>query len=620
MLTKRSRTCVAFPLVLLILLLAFPSPKTASTFPAEGSGLPVKVVEERWEVAPGITVPVAIYFPEDCGGTKYPLLVMVHPWGCDRTFWDKTAREFAAKGYVCATYTVRGWDGSDGQITIMAPENEIRDLSTIITLVGNDPRFPVLKDELGPVTGVTGYSMGGCHTYLITPREKPMEGDPGDPRVRAVVPLHGGADLMFSIFPYRTTKMLIGLMLVSTAYIGRLSGFLLNTLNLIQNPQRSPWDKLYGVIDGFWRALPLVSSVDDMMLWMTGASLERRTDDMEKVRHYMNRRSIRYWCDPDMDDRADHPVTVPIMILTGWNDDIFYANEGLRVFSRLVKEGVPKRIFITNHGHVGGMVSNSIINLPENEEQNWLRGEILRWFDRFLKGVDNGVDRDPRLIYYAGDVPGGFRSADGYPLPGTKRIKLYLSKGPDWSGRLDKRVPRGWSTFPDLLVNTGVTGSISLMYLRDAGALLGSQGELDIPLRFRLAEIPFAQQCYLSDPLPRDLVIMGSPGLELFYQSQQPFAQLIPFLYEVTPDGHEILVSRGWYEGQNLQPWGMSTTEGELEMQAVYHRFRQGSRIKLELATADLLTLWPCFGLNLILIHHAPDRPSALTLPVVPIN
>lgn len=620
MLAKRTRACVVSFLVPLVLLVFVPASPADPPSPPANPSLPVKVVEERWEVAPGITVPVAVYFPDTGGNTKYPLLVMVHPWGCDRTFWDRMAREFAGHGYVCATYTVRGWDGSGGQITVMAPENEIRDLSTIITLVGQDARFPVLKDELGPITGVTGYSMGGCHTYLITPRENPMEGDPGDPRVRAVVPLHGGADLMFSIFPHQTTKMMIGLMLIATAYIGRLSGFLLNTVNLLQSPYKSPWEKFYGAIDGIWRALPLISSVDDMMPWMAGAALQRRTDDMQRVREYMNRRSIRYWCDPDMDDRADHPVTVPMMILTGWNDDIFYANEGLRVFSRLVKEGVPKRIFVTNHGHIGGMVSNSILNIPENEEQNWLRGEILRWFDRFLKGVDNGVDREPPLVYFADDVPGNFRTAETYPLPGTRRMRLYLAKAPDWSGKLDGNVPQGWGTFPDLLVNTGVTGSFSLMYLRDAGALLGSTGELDIPLRFRLVEIPYAQQYYLSDPLPQDLVIMGAPGIELYFQSQQAFAQLVPFLYEVTPEGKEVLVSRGWFEGQNLTPWGISSTGGELEMQAVYHRFRKGSRIKLELATADLLSIWPYWGLNLILVHHAPDRPSSITLPVVNLN
>jgi putative CocE/NonD family hydrolase len=620
MLAKRSRAFLVFPMITMLFLALIPaSPAIPATPPSE-AGLPVRVVEERWEVAPGITVPVAVYFPDTGGEARYPLLVMVHPWGCDRTFWDRMAREFAAYGYVCATYTVRGWDGSDGQITVMAPENEIRDLSTIITLVGEDPRFPVLRDERGPITGVTGYSMGGCHAYLIAPRENPMEGDPGDTRVRAVVPLHGGADLVFSMFPYRTTKLLIGLMLVATAYIGRLSGFLLNTVSLLQRADKSPWDKFYGVIDGLWRALPLISSVDDMMPWMAGASLERRTSDMVKVREYMNRRSIRYWCDPDMDDRADHPVTAPMMILTGWNDDIFYANEGLRVFSRLIKEGVPKRIFVTNHGHMGGMVSNPILDIPENEEQNWLRGEIRRWFDRFLKGVDNGVDREPALVYYAGDVPGDFRTANSYPLPGTRKVKLYLSKAPDWSGRLERRAPAGWGTFPDLLVNTGVTGSISLTYLKDAGALFGSPGEMDIPVRFRLLDIPFAQQYYLSDPLPRDMVIMGTPGIELYFQSQQAFCQLVPFLYEVTPGGEEVLVSRGWFEGQDLAPWGISSTGGELEMQAVYHRFRKGSRIKLELATADLLSLWPYWGLNIILVHHSSDRPSSITLPVVSLN
>ena len=55
-------------------------------------------------------------------------------------------------------------------------------------------------------------------------------------------------------------------------------------------------------------------------------------------------------------------------------------------------------------------------------------------------------------------------------------------------------------------------------------------------------------------------------------------------------------------------------------MQAVYHRFQAGSRIKLELATADMLMTWPLWEFNLILLPHGDTAPSRVILPVISMN
>ena len=142
---------------------------------------------------------------------------------------------------------------------------------------------------------------------------------------------------------------------------------------------------------------------------------------------------------------------------------------------------------------------------------------------------------------------------------------------------------------------------------------------MQIPSRIELLEIPFTECSFMSDPLTTDIAIMGPPMLELYYQSQQRFAQINPFLYEVTPEGEEVLVSRGFYEGQKLEAWEMvNTAEQPIEMQACYHRFPAGSRIKLELATADLVMTWPIWGFNLILLQHSNQAPSRIILPVIP--
>jgi putative CocE/NonD family hydrolase len=52
----------------------------------------------------------------------------------------------------------------------------------------------------------------------------------------------------------------------------------------------------------------------------------------------------------------------------------------------------------------------------------------LRWFDHYLKGIDNGIDREPPVeIFYMG-VNQWQHEAD-WPIPGTKFTPYYLSGG-----------------------------------------------------------------------------------------------------------------------------------------------------------------------------------------------
>ena len=39
------------------------------------------------------------------------------------------------------------------------------------------------------------------------------------------------------------------------------------------------------------------------------------------------------------------------------------------------------------------------MTFPENVKFD-LQGEMVQWFDHYLKGVDNGVECDPKVRYY----------------------------------------------------------------------------------------------------------------------------------------------------------------------------------------------------------------------------
>lgn len=205
---------VSLVLVFLIVLPAIATARPTKKAPPKRSTGPVvydvKKVDERWAMQDGAQLPVSVYSPvPNKQGELFPAIVFVHPWDIDKSLYDALAAQYASRGYVGVTYTVRGWFGSDGEINCIDPDCEVKDLSNIITLALQDTRFPIVKDSVGPVVGVIGYSMGGVHSFLIAPRQNPGPGDPGDPRVRAVVPMHGGADLLCSIYPKRGGQVVL---------------------------------------------------------------------------------------------------------------------------------------------------------------------------------------------------------------------------------------------------------------------------------------------------------------------------------------------------------------------------------------------------------------------------
>jgi putative CocE/NonD family hydrolase len=584
---------------------------------APATAYEVEKVEEDWTMRDGVTLPVSVYYPVTSNPDEvFPVIIYVHGWLCDKSMGEWSASDFAARGYVSVAPTMRGWFGAGGEVGCMDPDRDIVDLSDIITLVSEDERFPVLEDDLGPVVGITGYSMGGCFSYLIAPRKNPRPGDPGDPRVRAVVPMHGSFDLWFSLYPNSAFKLLWTTMLLHSTYAGNFSGCLMNILNLLLDGETDAWSKICKIIKYVQDLMASPSNkVAGELHYIYKIALQRRISEIDLVYQYGNKRSARYWCDEEDDGVVEHPIIAPMLILAGWQDDLFYANEAIMAYE---STEAPKRMIIDNHGHAGGMPGPFPFKLPLNPSFEWTLQQVYNWFDHYLKGIDNGVEEEPRVVYYRDHNPGVFGQADGYPFSGTYGASYYFAGGEDGECSLFRDRADYSGSGPDMLLNIGFTGSITLPYFQDVTEMMGGL-PLDIPVKIDLIEIPCTEVEYVSNPLAEDLTIMGPPMLELYYRCSKDFAQIIPFLYEVAPDGTERLVSRGFYEGYNPSRWSLSDTSDEpIQMQACYHRFPAGSRIKLELATADLPTIMPYLDMASILIYHEGSCASRLMLPVVP--
>jgi fermentation-respiration switch protein FrsA (DUF1100 family) len=130
-----------------------------------------------------------------------------------------------------------------------------------------------------------------------------------------------------------------------------------------------------GVIGGFISGLP-PAKVDPTVVQTTNAALAGT--NLGDVREWAARRSSL---------AALRGNRTPIFLMQGRRDFAFGLDQATRLYS--VLRG-PKRLWIGNHGH-----APSTFPAPDTPK---MLAEGKRWFDRFLRGVPNGIERRRPIV------------------------------------------------------------------------------------------------------------------------------------------------------------------------------------------------------------------------------
>ena len=154
--------------------------------------------------------------------------------------------------------------------------------------------------------------------------------------------------------------------------------------------------------------------------------------------------------------------------------------------------------------------------------------EIVRFMDRYVRGLENGVERAPRVrAFVMGENV--WRTGDTLPLPGTKPVSLYLAGG----GKLAREAPAGERRRERLRLGSGAPGRRSLR--RSAGAhdyraLAGRPDTL----------------VFETEPLAEPLRVVGAIETEIYLSADAPDADLWVKLEDVAPgrDGLEPVEPR----------------------------------------------------------------------------
>ena len=305
-------------------------------------------------------------------------------------------------------------------------------------------------------------------------------------------------------------------------------------------------------------------------------------------------------------------IEAAIFSIGGWMDG--YVDPALRMLERCVN--APRKALVGNWVH----------DLPDEAypgpNLDWLH-ELVRFFDHWLKGIDNGVMDEPALTFFLRDYappepfpvtwPGAWRSEPTFPPPGATETSLWLGAGEvPLAGRLvaQAAVEEGVDRFPHR-ATTGTRTALSW----GAG---GPPNGLARDLRLDDALVP----TYTSAPLTGPLEILGFAAADLAVEASMTVATLVVRLADVAPDGASAQVTVGVL---NLTHRDSHTSPAPLEPGRVYqvrvqlraagYRFAPGHRIRLSVASNYWPVLWPSPHRGGLTIHHGRSR---LILPTIP--
>jgi predicted acyl esterase len=350
--------------------------------------------------------------------------------------------------------------------------------------------------------GMAGVSYGAGISLLAAAHDK---------RVKAVASLSGWADLIDSIYSGRTQHSQAAALLNGA---GQITG--------------RPSAELQQIFKDFF-----ASNLDkepELIAWGKKRSPSTYVDQLNKN-------------------------GAAILLANGWGDTIFPPNQYADFYEQLTG---PKRLEYRPGDHATAEATG-LFGLPNDV---WT--DTSRWFDHYLKGVDNGIDRE-QPVQLKSRSTGGY---EGYP---------------DWKsvGATRKKIALSGSTTIRANVNSGADGGIIFL-----SSILDQLAQLppvaSLPLLPRRYAAVWQSEKYASAQRVR-----GTTKLHTTLTSTKESGTLVTYLYDVGPLGLGKLVSNAPYtfHGQTPgKPFGV-----DLELFSTAYDVPAGHRLALVVDTVDPL-------------------------------
>ena len=216
---------------------------------------------------------------------------------------------------------------------------------------------------------------------------------------------------------------------------------------------------------------------------------------------------------------------------TGWYDLFSGANDMLLWYANLTG---PRRLVIRPADH--SEVEKDRFDLDHGAEAH-------RWFDYWLKGIDNGIMNEPPIHYYVMGAPQkeAWQTSSQWPLEKQKLAPFYFGKGKTGStasvndSYLGTESPTASDVFDAYTVDyTTTTGKHSRWT-----AVNWSRNYPDMQANDRKA------LTYTTPPLEKDVEVTGHPLVHLWLTTDAPDLDVFVYLEEVDGSGKSTYITEG---------------------------------------------------------------------------
>lgn len=525
-------------------------------FPTFGQSVDGVTIREVFIPMPdGIRLAVDLYVPENSKPEeRLPVLLEYLPYRKDEGRRNRFGlfHYFVKRGYVVARVDIRGTGRSEGKLVEYEYSEQEQKDGEVVIDWLSKQSF-----SNGSV-GMFGISWGGFNAIHLAMRRPPA--------LKAIITLMSTDDI------YQDDVHFIdGMMHVDAYEIGQDLG------NILPGAPDFVLDEVY--FKNRFETTP----------WL--------------LQYKMQQRDGPFWDRASLN--ADYTkINIPVFAIGGWYDG--YRDAVFRMFEHLSS---PVKAMI-------GPWNHTFPNWADPPPAIEWREEAVQWFDRWLKGIENGILDKPRFSAFIrdGHSPGSnLKAIDG---------KWYHSK--EWPVDGSGKQKFALGTDRNLLAEPVDQESVlKLTYRPDAGYEAGGSvlwwGDWSPDQRTGDS----LSLVFETASLAEDVTILGFPTAHIVVGADAKRANWFVRLSDRAPDGSVTLVTGAGANGthrksaenpEDIQPG--EEFPFDIEMHATSWTFRRGHRIRISISNA----LWPMIWTSPTLFTstlRVGGRGSWLELPIL---
>ena len=497
-----------------------------------------KIIETLWiPLSDGVDLAARVWMPESAETNSLPAILEYIPYrrrDFTRYRDDNLHSRFAEAGYVSLRVDIRGTGDSGGFMHDEYSSQELQDGYQVIEWIAKQP-------WCNGSAGMMGKSWGAYNSFQVAALDPPS--------LKAILPVMGTDDRWREDIHFRN-----GLMATDNFWWG----------SIMQLMNTSPPDP--EIVGNRWKEI-WIERLKSMELWTKNWAEHQTNDEM--------------WQHGSISQNYKD-IKVPVFFISGWGD--LFRDTPFRLAKNLE---VPLKVLVGPWAHLypHEAVPTPIFDFVE---------EAIRWWDHWLKGIQNDIMKEPRLVFYEMEYmppktffehrKGRWVTEEKWPSPNVRNKNLYLNsnklseKPKESKDIMEVNSPQNYGMSGGDITSFGIPGDLPFDCRYDEGGALS-----------------FRSQC-----LKKSLSILGQPALNLKVVSNQKQAFVSAVLVDEAQDGSQALITRGFFNLMHR----ISDTEpkkiipGEemditLLLQGVAWTVSPGHRLILHLGSTYWPIIWP---------------------------